>query len=641
MKAVEQIRAGDESLLMRSEALASSPLRVDRWSWALLQRDVEGLRSALEGLAARTAAAEARLGAADVRNVEVASDFEARLVAVEARSAESANSVEALRMNLRGVEALAREPKLPPLASPSATAGDPSAEVAAAAAAAAAASADAVEENRRLGLRLAGCEARMTEFAAQLDKVSVEPSAGDERRPREFSEARALDVVAPADALESGLAASMPPAAEAPATRPELQELYEEVRRVEEDASKADKELETKIMRWAARMSDGLELARSHSDTLQEQHKRNVHEAAEVFRDSLKEARDAMDRESEALLNKIVKAESRVTQAVVEAEHNMLSAARHRADVTVSALQQDVLCQVSQLGCRLEDLERALQEESRLATQRTEKGDASVVAECRVFCDTAVAQGSAALRAEFEQALRGLGGRLEGSLAATQERLLRATATRTSDAAIASDATVGAAGGVAGAFAPRAVAGDASASAAAVAATPSHSALRTEMERLKQGVGGAREEVWAHCHQAEVRAGELRVRTQQEIQTLGQELSQLRAASTSLASGVLRALEVLGLLEPEARPGGANGAAQATPRSPKTPVWHGRRIEDLLNWERSGASLALRISERWLAQDLRGSPTLLALLARKVDEEDFAKLRQLVFAVSKKGTASN
>uniref|UniRef100_A0A6T8V2M6 Uncharacterized protein n=1 Tax=Noctiluca scintillans TaxID=2966 RepID=A0A6T8V2M6_NOCSC len=88
--------------------------------------------------------------------------------------------------------------------------------------------------------------------------------------------------------------------------------------------------------------------------------------------------------------------------------------------------------------------------------------------------------------------------------------------------------------------------------------------------------------------------GEAKLRMQEVLQ-LGSELTQLRASASSLTNGVLKALQVIGLME-----GGDE----------HRPV----QIEDLLEWERLGKSLTTRIARAWCARGPAGTPTLLALV---------------------------
>eukprot|EP00927_Polykrikos_kofoidii_P023324 TRINITY_DN21526_c0_g1_i1.p1 TRINITY_DN21526_c0_g1~~TRINITY_DN21526_c0_g1_i1.p1 ORF type:complete len:844 (+),score=179.55 TRINITY_DN21526_c0_g1_i1:121-2652(+) len=105
----------------------------------------------------------------------------------------------------------------------------------------------------------------------------------------------------------------------------------------------------------------------------------------------------------------------------------------------------------------------------------------------------------------------------------------------------------------------------------------------------------------------------------QETSTLGSELSGIRAATTSLTHGVLKALQVIGLFHSE---------VDVVPRRNhcgRLPVvqhrW-GVEVGDLLEWEKAGQSLANRVMEHWGMFEAMGAPSVLAFMERKANEKD-------------------
>merc|ERR1719510_1303522 len=56
-------------------------------------------------------------------------------------------------------------------------------------------------------------------------------------------------------------------------------------------------------------------------------------------------------------------------------------------------------------------------------------------------------------------------------------------------------------------------------------------------------------EMSARCRSALGSAGEAKMRQQQEMLALGNEVTNLKAAATSLTTGIVKALQVIGLLE--------------------------------------------------------------------------------------------
>jgi len=123
-------------------------------------------------------------------------------------------------------------------------------------------------------------------------------------------------------------------------------------------------------------------------------------------------------------------------------------------------------------------------------------------------------------------------------------------------------------------------------------------------------------------------ASDIKQRLQRENAALGGELSNVRAATTSLTHGVLRALQILGLLHELPQQAQPRDASRATPTR-----W-GVDVEDLVEWEKTGRSLADRISLHWNSYAPAGTPTLLELLTRKADQGDMkiavGSLRQLL-----------
>jgi len=122
--------------------------------------------------------------------------------------------------------------------------------------------------------------------------------------------------------------------------------------------------------------------------------------------------------------------------------------------------------------------------------------------------------------------------------------------------------------------------------------------------------------------------GEAQDRSQQEIAALGGEVTQLRTATASLADGVVKALQVIGLLE------SSNTArAQDDQRVREGSQVDGLKrveVEDLLRWERSGNTLAARVSRQWQEKQLLGAPTLMAALNRRLDTEEHAVAREFL-----------
>jgi len=110
-------------------------------------------------------------------------------------------------------------------------------------------------------------------------------------------------------------------------------------------------------------------------------------------------------------------------------------------------------------------------------------------------------------------------------------------------------------------------------------------------------------------------AVDFKARTQQETVTLGGELSGMRAAATSLTHGVLRALQVIGLLhrEIDVLPQRLDDGGRAALVQRRLGV----EVGDLLEWEKKGSSLASRVNQQWRAYEAMGASSVLALMERR------------------------
>mmetsp|Transcript_70951 Transcript_70951/g.154151 ORF Transcript_70951/g.154151 Transcript_70951/m.154151 type:complete len:845 (-) Transcript_70951:44-2578(-) len=180
----------------------------------------------------------------------------------------------------------------------------------------------------------------------------------------------------------------------------------------------------------------------------------------------------------------------------------------------------------------------------------------------------------------------------------------------------------------------------------ATSATERCSEVATSLDGLRTRLEAAVAEVSSRCRDMATEASEGRLRTQRETIALGSEITQLRAASTSLTNGVLKALRVLGLLgspeedglpaPPRGYPPGAVGAADGASQAAAAPEvgashrHRGVEVEDLLEWDKLGRSLMQRIAQHWCKQESAGYPTLLALVERKVGPEELTGLRDIL-----------
>jgi hypothetical protein len=145
--------------------------------------------------------------------------------------------------------------------------------------------------------------------------------------------------------------------------------------------------------------------------------------------------------------------------------------------------------------------------------------------------------------------------------------------------------------------------------------------VATAMDNHRGRLEGSVNDFAARYREVHQDANESRLRGQREAIALGGEVTQLRAACTSLANGTLKALQIVGLVGGE-DPGAALGENGS----------RGVEVEDLLKWEKAGRSLAHRVERQWYKQEAQGIPTLLALVDRKneFDAEELSSLKMII-----------
>jgi len=134
-------------------------------------------------------------------------------------------------------------------------------------------------------------------------------------------------------------------------------------------------------------------------------------------------------------------------------------------------------------------------------------------------------------------------------------------------------------------------------------------------------------ELAERCYQAQSEASDTRSRMQRESAALGGELSTLRSAATSLTHGVVKSLQIIGLLGRELEPPPARATDGQTRQQPMSARRTGVDVADLLEWEKTGHGLASRLEKEWQPFDAAGLPNLLTLLERKANEADVRMLR--------------
>eukprot|EP00811_Abedinium_folium_P025362 NODE_3615_length_2010_cov_6.028147.p1 GENE.NODE_3615_length_2010_cov_6.028147~~NODE_3615_length_2010_cov_6.028147.p1 ORF type:complete len:288 (-),score=107.09 NODE_3615_length_2010_cov_6.028147:464-1327(-) len=155
----------------------------------------------------------------------------------------------------------------------------------------------------------------------------------------------------------------------------------------------------------------------------------------------------------------------------------------------------------------------------------------------------------------------------------------------------------------------------------------------------------------SRCREVRAEASEARLRMQRETMTMGNEITRLRAASTSLTNGVIKGLQVIGFIREEeplrrimldgekvlptsaGSHGSSRTVAGVSPRSGDG-AFRNIEIEDLLEWEKLGKSLASRIARQWHGKETSGISTVLQMMDRKADVGEMDELRHIVGVTS-------
>jgi len=140
------------------------------------------------------------------------------------------------------------------------------------------------------------------------------------------------------------------------------------------------------------------------------------------------------------------------------------------------------------------------------------------------------------------------------------------------------------------------------------AASQAADTCRTRLESSVQDFAG-------RCREFSSETQDTKNRVQREMMSLGNEVTQLRAATSSLVNGVIKALATIGLIGNEDQPVDDSSLASTENPGRETPV-HRRplEVEDLLQWEKIGRSLTTRISRQWYPREIAGFPTLVSVV---------------------------
>lgn len=164
------------------------------------------------------------------------------------------------------------------------------------------------------------------------------------------------------------------------------------------------------------------------------------------------------------------------------------------------------------------------------------------------------------------------------------------------------------------------------AKASAETANKKVNVLETHYDGVKAWLERETMSLSERCSSAQSEASDMKQRLHRENTALGNELARMRAAASSLTQGVLCTLQILGLL---------NEVPQS--RDTCRRARFGVDVEDLVEWEKAGFSLADRVSEQWRFSAPASVHTLLELLSQKADHSDVKMMRhQYLFDCGRK-----
>jgi len=270
----------------------------------------------------------------------------------------------------------------------------------------------------------------------------------------------------------------------------------------------------------------------------------------------------------------------------------VIKAASERADVSLQAVRQDLNMARSELQGRHEANEQEVRNQLRVLADKTQRTHDETVRRLSDATHEFTTKAVSKLREDMEEGFKTAHRHTEGLVKQERERGVR-------DLVMSTD--------VCDTFTRRDV---------AASLTPRVSTLETSLSNIGDRIEHSARDVRESCRE--------------EVRTLGRELTDLRAASGSLAAGVFAALEVIGLLGDERLSSVRSGSKLPTPKSLKDrsvlllPSYH---FEDLLNWEKTGQALSTRILDRWRVRDYPDVPDVLSLIDRKADRTELTSLR--------------
>jgi uncharacterized phage infection (PIP) family protein YhgE len=166
--------------------------------------------------------------------------------------------------------------------------------------------------------------------------------------------------------------------------------------------------------------------------------------------------------------------------------------------------------------------------------------------------------------------------------------------------------------------------------------TEQYNELSTAIDGHRTRLEAAVADYGTKVREARSESGEARLRMQREAMALAAELTTLRGAASSLANGVLKALQVIGFIRDDVELASGKESKKekettdAEGGEGKKEHQRAIEIEDLLEWEKVGKSLAARVARQWYLQESNGIPTMMSLVERKADSEELVVLKTIL-----------
>lgn len=183
-------------------------------------------------------------------------------------------------------------------------------------------------------------------------------------------------------------------------------------------------EVDANVEALSGQVTDGLGVARAYTDRLNDEVRREIVDTNSGFHTSLQDHRSMLDADTQALHLKQADSQAQVERLVTAAEARVLTNANEQAEGRLSHVQRDLHGVKSLFSGQIEELQQAAQSQARLVAERAARWEERL-GEAEGSASAALSKTAAALRADFEDAVRCEGRRLEAMVAVERERAAR------------------------------------------------------------------------------------------------------------------------------------------------------------------------------------------------------------------------